>query len=45
MGNMFYSPKLGLISTLNNVEDSSDFYEVSGLVAEVLLNEGVELLD
>lgn len=45
MANMFYSSSKGLVSTLNNVEDSSDFYEVSGLVAEVLLNEGVELLD
>ena len=45
MANMFYNPKLGLISTLNNVEDVTDFIEVPGLVAEVLLNEGVELLD
>ena len=44
MANMFYSSNLGLVSTLNNV-DSTDFYEVSGLVAQVLLNEGVELLD
>ena len=45
MANMFYSPNLGLISTLNNVEDVADFYEVPGVVAEALLNEGVELLD
>jgi hypothetical protein len=45
MKNMFYSSNLGLISSLNNVEDVTDFIEVSGLVAEVLLNEGVELLD
>ena len=45
MANMFYSSSKGLISTLNNVEDVTDFIEVSGLVAEVLLNEGVELLD
>lgn len=45
MKNMFYNPKLGLISTLNNVENSKDFYEVPGIVAEALLNEGVELLD
>lgn len=44
MANMFYNPSKGLISTLNNV-DSTDFIEVSGLTAEVLLNEGVELLD
>ena len=45
MKNMFYNPSKGLISTLNNVEDVTNFYEVSGLVAETLLNEGVELLD
>jgi hypothetical protein len=45
MANMFYSSNLGLISSLNNVEDVADFIEVSGMVAEVLLSEGVELLD